>query len=127
MVHYVVIVYFTTISFEAWSRGKGGKGAPSNGHVVPKAAAAAAGTGQVVPPRSRRLKTRLLRGRLGWGVGGSVLRFGGFGLGVGGVCGGFGAFGADWRFGIELLAGFRVRRALKLPTLVLLWLRLGFL
>ena len=77
MVHYVVIVYFTTISFEAWSRGKGGKGAPSNGHVVPKAAAAAAGTGQVVPPRSRRLKTRLLRGRLGVGGGGECV----------GVCG----------------------------------------
>ncbi|CAE7825554.1 unnamed protein product, partial [Symbiodinium necroappetens] len=30
-----------------------GKGAPSNGHVAPKAAAAPAGTGQVVPPRSR--------------------------------------------------------------------------
>ncbi|OLP97385.1 putative exonuclease domain-containing protein [Symbiodinium microadriaticum] len=29
-----------------------GKGAPSNGHVAPKAAATPAGTGQVVPPRS---------------------------------------------------------------------------
>ena len=46
----------TTRSQRALSRGEG-KGAPSNGHVAPKAAATPAGTGQVVPPRSRRLKT----------------------------------------------------------------------
>ena len=77
MVHYVVIVYFTTISFEAWSRGKGGKGAPSNGHVVPKAAAAAAGTGQVVPPRSRAAQDAASAWEIGVGGGGECV----------GVCG----------------------------------------